>query len=183
MGTESSSDATRIDLQAPLTAFSDCHQGIAARLATLVELPPLLEPMSRAQRIAADTVALFERVVLVHHGEEEAELFPAVLRASEKGAERERVRALIERLMDEHRTIEGQWRKLEPRLAALAKGSHPELTPSELQGLVDVYQAHARFEEQEFLPLCDEILRRGESDMSMLGLSIHMRRHSSDEGF
>ena len=37
------------------------------------------------------------------------------------------------------------------------------------------YQAHARFEEQEFLPLSEKILSRNGDHMAALGLSLHMR--------
>ena len=38
------------------------------------------------------------------------------------------------------------------------------------------YKAHARFEEQQFLPLSKTILGRNGDHMAALGVSLHMRR-------
>ena len=44
-----------------------------------------------------------------------------------------------------------------------------------MQRLVTEYQAHARYEETEFLPLSEKILSRNSNHMAALGLSLHMR--------
>ncbi|MEZ5652848.1 MAG: hypothetical protein R3E87_20115 [Burkholderiaceae bacterium] len=41
--------------------------------------------------------------------------------------------------------------------------------------LIDAYLAHARFEEQEFLPLSELILNRDGNHMAALGLALHAR--------
>jgi hemerythrin-like domain-containing protein len=159
----------------PIEDFSQCHAGILGHLQALGTLPALLEPAARARQIAADTVSFFRDAVFEHHAEEEKELFPAVLSSATPGEERERVRALVNTLTAEHRTVEAAWAKLEPKLKALAKGHESDVDGADIQALVDSYQAHARFEEAVFLPLSQTILGRNSNHLAALGLSMHMR--------
>ena len=159
----------------PLANFSQCHVGITRQLAQLASLPPLLEPAAQARRIARDTVAFFRGAVHEHHAEEEQELFPAVLASATRGPEREQVQVIVDRLVAEHRQIEAMWSRLEPALRAVGKGLDAEVDATAVQRLVDTYIGHARYEEQEFLPLSQTILGRNGNHMAALGLSMHMR--------
>ena len=159
----------------PIEDFSQCHAGILGHLQSLGSLPALLEPAARARRIAADTVAFFRAAVFEHHAEEEKELFPAVLASAQKGDERQRVQQLVDALTAEHRQVEAAWSKLEPQLKAVAKGRDSDVDPADIEALVKAYQAHARFEEDVFLPLSQTIRGRNDHHMAALGLSMHMR--------
>jgi hemerythrin-like domain-containing protein len=165
---------------APIAAFSKCHEGILTRLGALAGLPALVESAARARAIAGQTVKFFREVVYEHHQEEERELFPAVLASARAGAERDRVQAIIERLTREHRQVEAAFVHLEPALKDAAKGHDSALRADEVAALVTHYEAHARYEEQEFLPLSQEILGRNSDHMAALGLSLHLR-HSVPE--
>lgn len=173
----------RVDLQAPLATFSDCHKGITLQLSALEQLPALLAPARLAHDIAVETISFFDHVVLPHHAEEESELFPAVLRACAKGAERERMDALVARLVAEHRSIEALWRGIGPKLNAVARGDASGLTDDEVAQLVSAYADHARYEEEQFLPESDAILRRGDHRLGTLALAMHMRRLPEKNGF
>jgi Hemerythrin HHE cation binding domain len=159
----------------PIEDFSQCHAGILGHLQELGMLPALLEPAARARQIAADTLSFFRDAVFKHHAEEEKELFPAVLASATKGEERDRVQALVSALTAEHRKVEAAWSKLEPKLKALSKGHESDVDGADIQALVDSYQAHARFEEEVFLPLSQTILGRNSNHMAALGVSMHMR--------
>ena len=164
-----------VDSDEPLNNFSQCHAGIVRHLDTFGELPALLAPARRAREVAEDIVKFFRVAAFDHHEEEERELFPAVLADAQPGAERERVQQMIDALTREHRDIEKQWNALEPQLKKLAKGQPTDIDPQAVASLVDQYKAHARFEEQEFLPLSEQILGRNSNHMAALGLSLHMR--------
>lgn len=161
--------------QSPIEDFSQCHAGILNHLQALGTLPALLEPAARARQIAHDTVGFFRDAVYEHHAEEEKELFPAVLASATKGEERDRVQALVHTLTAEHRKVEAAWAKLEPKLKALAKGQDSDVDGADIQALVQTYQAHARFEEEVFLPLSQTILGRNSNHLAALGVSLHMR--------
>ena len=159
----------------PIQDFSHCHEGIVKKLELLGELPALLAPVERARHIAATALDFFREAIVEHHTDEERELFPAVLASAQAGDEKARVQAMVTRLTDEHRDVEAQWKRLEPQIKKLAKGQPADVDPQDVRSLVAQYQAHARFEEQEFLPLSEKILSRNGDHMAALGLSLHMR--------
>jgi hemerythrin-like domain-containing protein len=167
--------STPTEQASPIQDFSQCHGGIVTHLRALDELPALLEPAARARRIAADTVKFFREVVYEHHQEEEKELFPAVLASAAKGAEREKVEQIVAALTAEHRSVESEWEQLEPKLKAVAKGHDADVRAGEIESLVKTYLAHARYEEQEFLPLAQTILGRNSNHLAALGVSLHLR--------
>jgi hemerythrin-like domain-containing protein len=164
-----------IDTASPIDDFSQTHADIVGQLRALAELPALLEPAARARRIADDAQRFFREVILAHHADEERELFPAVLGSAAAGDERERVQAIVQGLTAQHRELESAWSRLQPRLAAVAKGRDAALDAAEVAGLVDAYLAHARFEEASFLPLAQTILARDGHRLAALGLSLHLR--------
>ncbi len=160
---------------APIQDFSHCHAGIVKKLDMLGELPALLEPAARAREIAEKALEFFREAIFEHHLDEERELFPAVLLSAEPGAEHDRVKAMVKRLTDEHRELEGVWKQLESGLKKVAKGQATDIEASNIQRLVTQYRAHAQYEEAEFLPLSQTILGRNANHMAALGLSLHMR--------
>ncbi|NIC42186.1 hemerythrin domain-containing protein [Aquabacterium sp. A08] len=161
----------------PIQDFTQCHAGIVRKLDTLAELPALLAPAARAREIAEQAVDFFREAIFEHHLDEERELFPAVLASAEKGAEWTRVQAMVQRLTDEHRALEQVWKRLEPGLKKLAKGQPADVDVAAIDQLVGQYQAHARYEEAEFLPLSQTILGRNANHMAALGMSLHMRHN------
>ncbi len=160
---------------APIANFSQCHVGIIEQLNALRDLPALLAPATRARTVAAQTLVFFEEVIAEHHAEEERELFPAVLDNAQRGGERERVETIIARLTVEHRQIEATWSGLKRELKRVAQGRDAELKSAAVEQLVSDYRAHARFEEEVFLPLSQTILGRNANHMASLGLSLHLR--------
>lgn len=160
---------------APLTSFSQCHQGILSQLLAFEELPALQAAAARARTVAAQTLVLFRDAVLGHHADEENELFPAALRSAAPGAEADQVRAMVRRLTEEHRMIEARWKNLESAVKAVAKAGAADLDTAAVQELVQAYSAHARFEEDQFLPLAQTILSRNGNHMEALALSLHLR--------
>jgi hemerythrin-like domain-containing protein len=164
----------------PLTDFSASHQEIASSLKTLGGLSALLASVVQAGKIAEETLRHFPELVLDHHAEEEKDLFPVVLANATAGDEHDRVQATITRLKTEHRVIEALWRRLAPQLTKLTKGQPAEVDSSAIDELVHKYACHARYEEQEFLPLSEEILGRSRAQMASLGLSLHLRRRIKD---
>jgi hemerythrin-like domain-containing protein len=160
---------------APVQAFAQCHQGIIAKLDELEQLPALAQAATKARRMAQSVQAFYREVVLTHHAEEEKELFPAVLASARAGEERERVQAIVIRLAQEHRGIEGRWREIEAGVRSVAQGEEAELDAPRLADFIAMYRAHADYEEREFLPLSSEILGRNHNHMAALGMSLHLR--------
>jgi hemerythrin-like domain-containing protein len=160
---------------APIQEFSHCHEGIVAQLDKLARLPELAQAAQQARHIAHNADAFFREVVLVHHKEEEEELFPAVLQSARAGEERETVELLVERLTQEHRDIERAWRELAPGVHAVARGLDATLDVLRMDDFVNRYRRHAVHEETVFLPMSSSILGRDGNHMAALGLSLHAR--------
>lgn len=177
-------DAASANAQdAPIANFSQCHVGIISHLNALSELPDLMAPAARARKVASDTLAFFDAVILEHHQEEEKDLFTAVLYSAAQGQERTQVETMVERLTVEHRQIEAWWSRIKPQLKQIAKGHDTTLDAQALTQLVNDYHAHAHFEETEFLPLSQTILGRNANHMAALGLTLHMRHAKPITGY
>ena len=67
------------------------------------------------------------------------------------------------------------WAKLQPQLESIAHGGAGDVDVEAIRMLVTNYQAHARYEEDVFLPLAKTVLGRQGEHMAALGLRIHMR--------
>jgi len=163
------------DTDAPIDHFSHCHVGIFAQLDRMGDLPALLAPAAQARKIAEQSLGFFSKGMYEHHSEEEKDLFPAVRSSAHVGEERMKVEALIDQLVADHRALEKLWESLEPGLQKVAKGQDSTLDTAALQSMVARYQAHAKLEEKQFLPLAEQILGRNSNHMAALGLSLHMR--------
>ncbi|WP_107219643.1 hemerythrin domain-containing protein [Thauera aromatica] len=161
--------------ETPISDFSKCHMGILKELEAFSELPALLSAAERARRVAQRVVEMFGQAVIEHHAEEEEELFPAVLASALPGEELELVKQLVGRLVREHREAEAIWKRLAPAVKKAAKGQSVHIDFAEVEHLMRKYAEHASFEEAEFLPLSERILRRNANHMAALGLSLHMR--------
>lgn len=164
-------------LQQPMRRFTGSHERITGGLQELKELPQLAAFLSRARSSAAATLALFDDVVLKHHEEEEEELFVAAQRSCGDARECHRVRALVDQLTAQHRAIEKLWTRLRPDVMLVAAGKPPRAQDfaDSVRTLVDLYFAHAKLEEEDFLPLADTILGRNANHMAALDLALHLR--------
>ena len=158
----------------PIHSFSRCHDGIRVQLQSLAQLPQQDGATQEAREVARQALQFFRTAMFDHHAEEEKELFPAVLAASTP-AEYGGLRAQADLLTAEHRRIEAVWRALEPSLERLARGDPVQLDHALLTDLITRYDAHARQEEAQFLPLAESILGRKDPSMAALGFSLHMR--------
>ena len=164
------------ELQPPIRQFSGAHDGILRGLNDLAEVPDLAKAMERARSKAAAVIELFDKVVLVHHADEEQELFVSVQRSCRDAREAAHVQTLVDRLKSEHRTIEALWAKIRPALAHTAAGKvHGTPFAQDVEKLVRLYGEHARMEEAVFLPLADEILTRNANHMAALDIALHLR--------
>lgn len=168
-----------VHIDGSLAAFSECHHDFVAQLHSALYLPELVAAAAKARAMSNDLLEMFRQGVATHHAEEECELFPAVLRAAEPGAEMDEVRAMVKQLVREHRDMEVSWTELQPAVEAIARGETPALDAARIQNLVQHFFAHAHFEEEHFLPLAQKILGRHGEAMAALGRSLHERHRAS----
>ena len=162
------------DAENPLTDFSNCHADILQSLQLLRSLAKGSGVKVLEDRNAADKLLeFFEDVVIEHHRDEEQELFVAVLQSTKGSDQAKRAKKMVNRLVDEHLSLEKQWKTIEPQLKRMSKGKSVKLNKPAIRQLADEYQAHAEFEEREFLPFAERVLE--EQGLSALGLSLHLK--------
>jgi len=166
---------TGVAIDAPLATLYHAHGTIVSQLGELSDMPRLVVLMKRTREIAARMLVLFNGEVLRHHGDEERELFPAVLASAGPGEVRQ-VERMVDRLRAEHRWIEATWRDLEPSLKLAARGRADSIDASAVAHLVRLYEQHAQFEEEQFLPVAQQILGRDRNHLEALGVALHLRR-------
>lgn len=163
----------------PIQDFSNCHIGIVTVLDDLTAMSSQRHPLAHRREVAGRILKFFKDVVTAHHAEEEADLFTAVLADAVAGDEQTQVQALVDKLVEEHRHLEHLYAQLAPLLSAIAGGDDIPLDATTTATLVTDYRAHARFEEEVFLPLAQTILGRNSDHMAALGLTLHIR-HASE---
>lgn len=160
--------------EAPLTDFSNCHIGIIQNFETLKNLASNeIQANKETKATAKKLIAFFADVVLEHHSEEEEELFRTVMTTPGHDEEKEQAKQMVDQLTAEHRDLEAQWKNLAPQIKQLAKGKSVSVDRDAAMKLATDYLAHAKFEEDVFLPLSEKILAG--TGMEALGLSLHMR--------
>jgi hemerythrin-like domain-containing protein len=170
-----------IQIDAPLEEFSKCHHEFVSQLHAALYLPELVESASRARTMAADLLNMFRHGLLIHHEDEERELFPAVQHAAKPGEERELVDRMVAQLVQEHSDVKVLWNRIEPAVDSVAAGHTSAVDPALLEAIVQHFFAHVHFEEHDFLPLAQKILSRQSSEMAALGMALHTRHDHHDE--
>lgn len=150
-----------------------------AQLHSALYLPELVTAAAKARAMADGLVTMFREGVMRHHVDEETELFPAVLRAAEPGAELDQANTMVEQLVREHREMETRWNQLQPVVQAVARGETPVVDAALVEDMVQHFFAHAHFEEEHFLPLAQKVLGRHSDVMAELGRSLHDRHRAA----
>ena len=174
------SEPTASSADNPLNEFSGCHEGIVENLKQLQRMLELLgeSPVHPdIRKIAKNLLEFYREVMLLHHEEEEHELFTAVMDAAANEDEASFARDQIKRLVAEHRELERMWQIIEPDIKLLAKGKESHLDHAIAGSLAQQYLEHADYEERIFLPLAAKMLSK--NDLSALGLSMHMRHQEA----
>jgi hemerythrin-like domain-containing protein len=162
-------------LEAPLEMLDACHDRIRRQCSTLLRLKGHVaatgvdEP---ARTAARGVLRYFDTAGRDHHQDEEQDLFPALIE-SMAGSDPVCIRELIDRLTNDHRELERSWRNVRAWLVAIEAGK-PASAPSEIDSFVEMYEQHAKLEEQELLPMAARLL--GDEDLDRIGRSMRLRR-------
>lgn len=168
----------------PLEMLDACHGRIQAQIETLGRLAQHL-PRHGADQAARDAAMGVLRYFSVaaphHHADEEDDLFPALLACDavrQGGAEAATVRALIERILQDHRQMDRVRDDVLARLQSIISaqsGECGEALPVPLvEQLAALYLKHIDLETRELLPLSKHLLSAAQTEA--LGRSMAARR-------
>ena len=160
-------------LDEPLELLSACHDRIARQCTTLKRLTAHVAHHGAdavAQTAAASVSRYFDTAALLHHRDEEDDLFPALIE-SMAGSDAVCLHAMVDGLTQEHRQLETLWHRLQEPLAALSAGQSANLDSSLVERFCAMYAAHIQREEDELLPMAGRLL----DDAALSDMSRAMR--------
>jgi hemerythrin-like domain-containing protein len=159
----------------PVEMLKACHERIAAQCATLGKLAAHLPSHgadAQAQQAARNIMRYFDIAAPHHHADEEQDLFPVLIEASERL--RSPVAERIASLLDEHRVLEASWAQLRTVLADIAEGRARLLEPAQVADFADTYRSHIALEEREIFPFAQACLDR--QQLATLSAAMVARR-------
>ncbi len=148
--------------EAPFEMLATCHDRVERMLALQVKLQRHLlekgcdEP---ARQAARDVMRYFDLAAPLHHQDEELHVFPPLLAGSDVA-----LRALVQRLMQEHRQMEVDWAEARRTLQAIAEGTESgwaPLTPAQtgaLNQFAALYRQHLDDENNTAYPAAQAML-------------------------
>ncbi|WP_251864602.1 hemerythrin domain-containing protein [Achromobacter sp. Marseille-Q4962] len=160
----------------PLALLSACHQRIARQCATLERLAAHLARHgsdASAQSAAMSVLRYFETAAVLHHEDEETDLFPALIE-SMAGSDATCLHGLVDGLAAEHRELERRWTPLRAALGEIGAGRPAALPPETVQAFAQAYAAHIRREEDELLPMAARLL--SDDALAEIGRAMRARR-------
>lgn len=166
-------------LDEPLEILSACHGRVRANLQTLDRLVRWLPDHGAdedAQQAAVAVMRYFDLGAMNHHKDEEEDLFPLLLERCTSNV-RMRIRRLVSWIQDDHRELEGLWRRLREQLAAIAAGDCGDLEADLVADFSAQYLNHIDREDNELFPLAANFLT--EDDIRHLSEQMRLRRTSA----
>lgn len=165
-----------VGFEAPLEMLAACHVRIEQQCATLQRLVPHVAVHGAdalAREAAAGVMRYFDMAAVIHHADEEADLFPALIE-SMAGSDAVCLRELTAGLAAEHRELESRWRPVRDALAPLAAGAAAALDAAAVAAFVGLCQRHIAREERELLPMAARLL--GDDALERVGRAMRARR-------
>jgi hemerythrin-like domain-containing protein len=112
---------------------------------------------SDREAVARDFLTGFDDVLGVHLGDEEDDVFPAILAASDSPARRAQAFELVSSLLVEHREMAALWTALRAALVAPGGASSPPLPDVTMRRFIDLCRRHVAREERELSDLARRI--------------------------
>jgi hemerythrin-like domain-containing protein len=139
----------------PMGVLRACHRRMERQLATLGRLcrhVPANHADSDARTAAAAIIRYFDTAAANHHADEERTLLPRLLRV------RPDLSDLCSQIEDEHADLGDRWRRLRPRLAAVAVGRSGYLPLREVDAFRMGYTTHIAKEEESLFDVAQTAL-------------------------
>jgi hemerythrin-like domain-containing protein len=168
--------APAVGFEVPLEMLAACHGRVQHQCETLARLAAHLHSHDAdrpAQEAASAVRRYFDTAAQHHHGDEEQDLFPALIEVV-AGADPARLRELTSSVCGDHRLLDQRWAVLRQDLASIARGSAAPLDEADLAGYIQLYERHIAREEAELLPMAARML--GDIELDRIGLSMRRRR-------
>jgi hemerythrin-like domain-containing protein len=160
----------------PLRVIQSAHVRIEQRTALLVELCKHVAANGvddTARKTADAVLRYFEEASVLHHEDEELDLFPKLIEATPP-ASRKAVERTLAQLTAHHKDMHALHAQLRPCLVAITEGRPVRLDPDLCVRMHELYVEHIEVEEREIMPLAQKWL--SPAAVRALGESMAARR-------
>ncbi len=155
----------------PLALLRACHKNILDHCDRLEALLVHINEQGvddEARKAARNIVRYFSTNALLHHRDEEEDLFPRLNRQSIRIAE------LIRDLKQEHKKLDQLWETIHPELKKLPDGNFSDSFLQAAHDFCSLSRQHVNRENMEFLPMAASSL--SQLDLADIGASMAARR-------
>ena len=152
----------KAEITEPLETLKNSHRQIRIQCDTLRRLAERLPDHgcnAEAQQAASNVLRFFDGPGRHHEEDEEQDLFPHMIAAGARGAER--IALLTAQLSQEHRYIADCWADLREPLESLAYGEETALSLVLVERFCRAYSDHLAVEDANLLPLAAMVLDAG----------------------
>lgn len=148
--------------EAPFEMLGACHERVERMLALLARLQQHLLAQGcddAARQAARDVMRYFDLAAPLHHQDEEIHLFPPLLAGPDAG-----LRALVRRLLQDHRAMETAWPPVRSVLQAITDSPAADGVPLDaartaaLNRFAALYERHLADEEHLAYPAAQAVL-------------------------
>lgn len=160
----------------PVDRLSACHDRIRRQCRTLIKLRAHTDKHGsndQAQRAACRVMRYFDEAVVVHHADEEQDVFPALTLAS-TAADLPATLSLCARLKHEHAKMGDNWQMVREHLTPIAKGEKHKLPQALVLRFTHAYEKHTDLEDRMLLPLVSKLL--GADQLARINYAMRARR-------
>lgn len=159
----------------PFEMLEACHERVQRMLALLQRLREHLRVHGadvQAQQAARDVMRYFDLAAPQHHRDEELHVFPPLLAQADPA-----VVGVVQRLQQDHATMEARWQAARTVLACIADGTLAQAGPLDdaaLDAFAGLYGEHMAAEEQIAYPRARALL--DDDAIAAAGLEMMRRR-------
>ena len=165
----------------PIEVWLACHERILRMVALLVRLRDHIvagEARAAARVTAASILRYFDEAAPRHHEDEELDLFPRLLKYSQRAGSGD-IASAVEALQQQHQQLDRAWANVRPTLIAVEAGSNIHLNDEATARFVLRYQQHVERENETLTPAFQRAFDRHELDA--IGHAMALRRGVSWE--
>ena len=159
------------DFNDPIGLLLACHQRILSHCDILERLVSHVAENGvdeDARKAALQVYRYFSTAGLLHHMDEEKDVFPLLIRQSIKMAE------IIHRLKKDHQEMHVSWSGLAPLLSKPVSIVEAEQFPEMVEKFCQLYRNHVKLEEREFFSKAVHILSTDQ--LKTIGKNMKDRR-------
>lgn len=157
----------------PFEMLAACHQRVARMLGLLERLAAHLAAKGcddSARRAAQDVMRYFDLASPAHHEDEERHVFPALLATGQPA-----LRALVQRLQQDHRAMAAQWQAVRADLLLVAAGDRSgNDAAARWAAFASAYRGHIAAEEGQAFPVAQPLLDA--NTLTAMGREMAQRR-------